>query len=97
MKEEIRQRLQNRDMDARVVYGVFRLCLWPDKILDYPGGATSAFPKPLSARIQLLKFSQNLAAYVFQIITFLTFNSEQRPFPFTAWPDDASDHGEQGQ
>lgn len=41
---------------------------------------------------QLLKFGQNLAAYIYQIVTFLTFNSEQLPFPFSAWP---SEKGEQ--
>ena len=36
---------------------------------------------------QLLKFGQNLSTCLYQITIFLTFNSEQRPFPFNAWPD----------
>ncbi|MCB1985327.1 MAG: DUF4389 domain-containing protein, partial [Nitrosomonas sp.] len=36
---------------------------------------------------QILKFSQCLGIYIYQIIQFLSFNSEQRPFPFSKWPD----------
>ncbi|WP_281246243.1 DUF4389 domain-containing protein [Nitrosomonas marina] len=36
---------------------------------------------------QILKFSNGLSAYIYQIIQFLSFNSEQRPFPFSKWPN----------
>jgi len=36
---------------------------------------------------QILKFSRSLGGYIFQIIRYLSFNSEQRPFPFHNWPD----------
>ena len=49
-----------------------------------------------NTNIQLLKFSQNLAKYVYQIIIFLTYSSEQRPFPFSAWPNVADDNNEDG-
>ena len=35
---------------------------------------------------RLLKFGQSLSTYSYQILVFLTFNSEYRPFPFGAWP-----------
>lgn len=36
---------------------------------------------------QLLVFSQSLATYTYQVIRFLAFNTEERPFPFDAdWP-----------
>ncbi len=35
---------------------------------------------------RLLDLGQNLATYIYQIIQFLTFNSEQRPYPMDAWP-----------
>jgi len=32
-------------------------------------------------------FGQSLATYTYQIISYLTFNTEQRPFPFDLdWP-----------
>lgn len=35
---------------------------------------------------RLLTFGQSLASYIYQIIQFLTFNSEYHPFPFGTWP-----------
>ena len=36
----------------------------------------------------LLQFSKNATAYIKQVLEFLTFNSEERPFPFNPWPDE---------
>ncbi len=38
---------------------------------------------------RLLAFGQSLSTYVYQIMRFLTFNSEQHPFPIAAWPTGA--------
>jgi uncharacterized protein DUF4389 len=37
---------------------------------------------------QLLDFSDSLTKYVSQILLYITFKSEERPFPFSAWPSD---------
>lgn len=37
---------------------------------------------------QLLEFSKNLCTYFYQVLLFLTYNSEIRPFPFSSWPSD---------
>ncbi len=45
------------------------------------------------ANDQLKKFGHSLAIYSYQIINFLTFNTEKKPFPFDAsWPTSISDH-----
>lgn len=36
---------------------------------------------------RLLSFGQSLSRYVYQVMRFLTFNSEQHPFPFGGWPE----------
>lgn len=36
---------------------------------------------------RLLQFGENLSEYVYQILRFLTFNTEEMPFPFSDWPD----------
>ncbi len=36
----------------------------------------------------LLRFSQGLSYYSYQIVRFLTYNTEERPFPFSPWPQD---------
>lgn len=35
---------------------------------------------------QLLKFGQRLSAYLYQIMLFMTFNTEKYPYPFGEWP-----------
>ena len=35
---------------------------------------------------QLLDFSDSLTQYVTQILLYITFKSEERPFPFSPWP-----------
>ena len=34
------------------------------------------------------EFGQNLAAFVYQVIRFLTFARDEMPWPFAPWPDD---------
>ena len=38
----------------------------------------------------LLDFSDSLNCYVSQILLYITFKSEQRPFPFSPWPGEDS-------
>jgi hypothetical protein len=35
---------------------------------------------------RLLIFGDNLSRYFYQIVRYLTFNTEGRPFPFSDWP-----------
>ncbi len=37
---------------------------------------------------QLTRFGRNLARYLQQIIVYMTFATEEKPFPFTPWPDE---------
>ncbi len=39
----------------------------------------------------LCVFGQNLSTYHYQVIRFLTFNTETRPFPFSDWPHGVAD------
>jgi hypothetical protein len=36
----------------------------------------------------VLKFGNNLSSYLYQVVRYQTFNSEERPFPFSDWPDE---------
>ncbi len=36
---------------------------------------------------QLLMFGRSLSHYQYQIMMFLTYNSEQHPFPLGKWPE----------
>lgn len=39
-----------------------------------------------STNARLLKLGQSLSTYSYQIMVFLTFNSNYQPYPFGAWP-----------
>lgn len=36
---------------------------------------------------QITRFGRNLASYIQQIVCFMTFATEEKPFPFSSWPD----------
>lgn len=100
MKDEIKQRLQKTETWMRglymllfiFVYGLVEFLIILLMIFQFFSIVLSG-----NTNAQLLKFGQNLAAYVYQIITFLTFNSEQLPFPFSAWPSEKNEHTENNQ
>ena len=37
----------------------------------------------------LISFSKKLSMYIYQIINFITYSSDERPWPFNAFPDKA--------
>lgn len=39
---------------------------------------------------RLKEFSKGLNQFIFQSIQFLTYNSEEKPFPFSDWPGEPS-------
>ena len=39
-----------------------------------------------NSEARLQKFGRNMAQYIFQILNFLTYNTEEKPFPFSDWP-----------
>ncbi len=43
---------------------------------------------------RLLSFGNSLSIYVYEMMSFFTYNSEGKPFPFGEWPaDEASSEG----
>lgn len=36
---------------------------------------------------KLIRFGQSLSTYHYQVMMYLTYNSEERPFPFGDWPE----------
>lgn len=37
----------------------------------------------------LCRFGKSLSQYFSQLVQYLTYNTEEKPFPFSAWPADA--------
>lgn len=44
-----------------------------------------------SANEQLLRLGSSLSVYAYQVFKFLTFTSDEQPFPMSDWPADEAD------
>lgn len=91
MKDEVKQRLQNTDTWVRVLFMLLFMFIQGGVKFLIVLLALFQFGSTIltgQANTRLLKLGRQLAMYDYQINLFLTFNSEQRPFPFSSWPSD---------
>lgn len=65
-----------------VILGFVRIALWAVVALQIISTLLTG-----SENRNVLQFSQKLAMYVYNILMFLTYNSERMPFPFSDWED----------
>ncbi len=42
--------------------------------------------------VKLLEFGESLSEFIYQILQYVTFNSDDRPFPFGEWPQHVQQH-----
>ena len=40
----------------------------------------------------LLDFSENLCAYIYEILLYVSYSSDERPFPFSPWPNERTSY-----
>jgi hypothetical protein len=40
---------------------------------------------------RLLRFGKELCTFIYQVFLFLTFNTEEKPFPFADWPKEETE------
>ena len=91
MNEELKQRFKNTETWKRglymiffiIVYGVLKFVVVTAMLFQFLAvllvGKTNE---------HVLKFSQNLSTYIYQIALYLMFLNEKRPFPFgDDWPN----------
>ncbi len=63
-----------------VIVGLVRILLWAVILLQIASAILTGEPNR-----NILAFGRKLSAYLYHILLFLTYNSEQLPFPFTDW------------
>jgi len=76
---------------------LFAFCLWLAKFVAF---AVIIFQFLLvvftkSTNPKLLAFGQSLSSYQYQLMLFLTFNSEMHPYPMSDWPSGPPPTGDQ--
>jgi hypothetical protein len=92
MQDEMKQNLRNHTTWSRalymllftVFYGVAEIVIVVVVLFQF---LSVLFTGDTNWR--LLTLGQNLSTYVYQVMLFLTYNSEERPYPFGDWPDGA--------
>jgi hypothetical protein len=91
MSGNIKENVTRRSIWLRLVYmAIFGVAL---SVVEFVTFAVVAFQFLASLftgqpNDQLIRFGRNLARYIQQIIVFMTFATEEKPFPFTPWPDE---------
>lgn len=65
-----------------LIYGVMKVLVAAVVIFQLLSNLIAA-----KSNLQLVSFSNNLAIYIYQILQFLMFNSDEKPFPFGEWPE----------
>jgi hypothetical protein len=64
-----------------VLYGVSRIVVITVVVVQFLWVLFTGKPNE-----RLSRFGLSLAIYTYQIVSYLTFNTERQPFPFTDWP-----------
>ena len=90
MNPELKQRLTAGDTWMRglfivifaVIYSITDILLTAVVVFQF---LATLFTGETNARLRA--FGLSLAAYIYQIIAFMTFNSDEKPFPFNPWPE----------
>lgn len=93
MNEEVRDNLKSKSIWLRgffmllfaIFHGVAEFVLAVVAIFQFGAALITGKPNANAAR-----FGNSLGQYIFQIAQFVTFNSEEKPFPFSSWPESRS-------
>lgn len=91
MSNETKQNLKNGDTWKRILYMLlFVIAYAVAEFLLTAVVVVQVFFKLITGSLnkRLLVLGKQTSQYVYDILKFLTFNSEDMPFPFTNWPDE---------
>lgn len=89
MSDQLKQNLVSRGLWARAlymllfvfIYSIAEIVFFALVIVQFLVALFSGAPNP-----RLLGFAEGLSAFIFQILRYLSFGSEDRPYPFRDWP-----------
>lgn len=95
MDKQLKENLLSSKHWMRFFYMVFfavcmqvaSMVMWVLVILQFLFALVSG-----SDNAQLRAFGQSLSTYIHQTLNFLTYNSEDKPFPFMDWPEVQAAH-----
>ena len=85
----IEDNLKSRRTWLRLLFMILFLALWSiSRVVVLAVVVLQIFWALISGETnaRLGAFGQSLATYTYQIVMYLTFNTEEQPFPFSDWP-----------
>jgi hypothetical protein len=100
MDTTLKSNLSRRSTWQRGLYMVlFALIYWVAKVVVAAVVVLQFGFVLISGRTnrQLLDFGHGLSTFVYQVLLFLTFNADDRPFPFSPWPGTQGSSGSLNQ
>ena len=89
---EVKENIKSRSTWLRLVFMIlFAVLFWVAESVLFVVALLQFLWKLFSAETnaRLTVFGENLGRYLYQIVRFLTFNTEDMPFPFDDWPSAA--------
>ena len=97
MSSELKQNLSAKQTWLRgvfilifaVIYSVAEIVMWFVVLFQF---IATLFAGKTNDR--LLTFGAQLSTFIYQILQYITYNSDERPFPFAPWPDAKTNAGE---
>ena len=89
-RQEIADHVKSKSTWMRLVFMLIFVALWTISrivvgavvVLQFLWVLFAGEPNPRLGRL-----GQDLATYTYQIVMYLTFNTQRRPFPYDDWPD----------
>ncbi len=81
--------IKSRSTWLRLLFMILFIALWSiSRVVVFAVVVLQFFWVLISGETnaRLAGFGQSLATYTYQIVVYLTFNSEEQPFPFADWP-----------
>lgn len=86
----VEENLKSRSTWLRLLFMILFIALWSiSRVVVFAVVVLQFFFVLIGGETneRLAQFGQGLATYSYQIVLYLTFNSDDQPFPFSDWPD----------
>ena len=69
-----------------LIYSIAEIVFTAIAVFQFLAALVTGKPNEL-----LLNFGQSLSTYIYHIIQFFTFNRDEKPYPFSPWPEGKSE------
>ena len=94
MNDDIKTHMKSKNIWKRglfmllfaVLYGVAEIVLAVVAVFQFGHALITGKPND-----NVTRFGYSVGRYIFEITLFVTFNTEERPFPFSPWPEQPAD------